>query len=274
MNKLFYLLLLVLLVPFVSAYSVNQPVVIDALLQDDSSGLVSLSNASCLISIYFFGTNSFVVHDAYMTAGVPYQYVYVPSVAGDYRSSILCSYLNEYVSYFEDFSVTAVSGSNVTVTNRGVSGVASISVPQDSYTISAGSVSIPVSYYLNGVQSLSPVSKWELLRDGNTLDSGVFVLNGKDYVFNYDFSNMPTGEYQVFMVFDGVTRGVDLSLRPATQNFITGLVVDETTGEVVTFRVVVLFFIFLLILLVLWLLLRRRKKDEVVRPVSRSPRIA
>lgn len=258
--------LLFLFVPLVGAFSVNSPVVIEVLLQDDSgSSLVSLSNASCLTSIYFFGNSSFVVHDASMTAGIPYEFIFIPDTAGDYRVSVLCSYLNESVNYHQDFEVTALVS---TVTGgRGVVTLnANITVSQDSYAVNVESpqIIIPIAYTVDNVLKNSYSAKWDLLRDGNKIDSGVFRINGTgQYFFDYDVRELPVGEYEVFMWFDGVSKSVPLRVYDIPMNFITGLIVDESVGEVVTFRVIVLFFVFLLLLFILWLLLRGRPKDKV-----------
>lgn len=264
---------LLLLIPLVSAFSVNSPVTIEVLLQDDSVGLVSLSNASCLISVFFFGNNSFVVHDQSMTAGIPYQFTFVPDTAGSYRTSVLCSYLNESVNYHEDFAVTSLvstpsgAGRGVLVLN------ANISTAQDSYAVNIRDpiISFPVTYTVNSIPKSSGYASWDLLRDGNKVDSGVFLISGTgQYVFEYDARELTTGDYEIFMWFDGVSKGVNLSVYDAPINFLTGLVIDDSTGEVVTFRVVVLFFILLLVLFVLWLLFYRRKAKKVQNQIPRQ----
>lgn len=285
MNKVFaFGLLLVLSLSIVSAYQVNDTVPLSVRVQYDNG--VSLSNiyvSACRLSVFNHDVDSFVLRNVSMTSsGAFHSYNFVPSMAGLYTASVLCSYFGDSSVYWFDFSVDALgvsgSGSNRGINPSGGSVLQSVFpvsgsiVPEhSSYTVNLLSdsvLSFPTSTYVDSRLSNVGSSSWKLLRDGDVLDSGSFTSTSDGvYMFSYDFVDLPVGEYQVAESFDGKILLVDVSVvsRSNDLSLISGLVTFDN-GSVSVVKLGVLIFVVIFVVVAMVLLFRSlRKKPSVPR---------
>jgi hypothetical protein len=282
MNKsFFYFLFFLVSISCISAYNVGDSVPLSVNAQYDNG--LSLSNIPipCKLSIFNQGTDVFVLRNVSMIpSGAYHTYSFIPVLDGSYTASVLCSYLGDSSVFWFDFVVGAVpvvpsgggrgidpSGSSVL---QGVFGNASGSiVPEHStYVVNVKDDSIltyPTSYLVDSKPANARVSSWKLLRDGNVLDEGSFVISSLGvYSFSYDFKDLPVGDYQVAESFDNKPILVDVRVvsRSADLSMISGLVtLDDGSFSVV--KSGLLLFILIIIIASTILLFRSLRKKSV-----------
>ena len=288
MNKLFYLLFLFLLIPFVSSYSVNQSIPLSVKVQYDNG--VSLSDIlvpACVISMFNHDADVFTFRNQSMTpSGEFHTYTFIPSLAGSYTASVLCSHSGDSSAYWFDFDVADIMD-NVNSSGRGINpsggsvlqsvfpASQSIAPEHSSYIVNLASNSVltfPTSYYADSKLVNAKTSSWQLLRDGNILDSGSFISASSGvYSFIYDFKNLPVGDYQIAESFDNKPMLIDVSVvsRSGDASLISGLVTFDD-GSISVVKLSVLIFV-LIIIIIATVLLFRSLRRKPVQPIHNPP---
>jgi hypothetical protein len=283
MKKLIFLLVFLLSISFVSAYNVGSPIPLSVRVQYDDG--VSLSNVPipCRLSMFNHDLDIFVLRNVSMTAGSYHSYSFTPSSAGSYTASIFCSYLGDSSVFWFDFNVSAVpvvSPSGGRGVSNGSGSVLQSVLPSGSilpersrFTVNKfvdSNLKFSTQYYVNSNLASASVVKYDLLKDGSNVDSGSLTSTSVGvYVFSYDFSSLPVGDYQVALSFDGKPLIVDVVVVSRDSNLITGFVTG-VDGDVAIGKIVVLLFVLLFIILAIILLFRSgRDKSNGRRPVVR-----
>jgi hypothetical protein len=282
MNKFIYLIIFLLSVSFISAYSVNVSIPLSVRVMYDNGGSLVNIPTPCRLSVYLHDTESFILRNVSMTpSGAYHTYSFIPVASGSYTASIYCSYLGDASAYWLDFSVDSVpvvpSGSGRGFDPNGGStlvGMTSSSIVPDrsSYVVNVADDSFlkfSTSYYVDSKLANAQSSSWKLLKDGNIITSGTFASTSVGvYVFSYDFNSLPLGNYQVALSFDGKIILVDVSVvsRSGDLSMISGLITLDD-GSVSIVKLGVLFIVLLFIILVLVLLWKSINKKP---PQQRS----
>jgi hypothetical protein len=261
-------LMLILCVSFISAYTVNQPLDIQIKLQyDNGVTLTDITSSACIISIYFHGNNSLLVRDQSMIAGSYHSYSFTPVSTGDYTVNVKCDYNNESAIYVEDIVIEPPSSS---VSSGGQKLILNtqISPESTSYVVNLQGQTIlqfPIQYFANGKMTNSNEQEFRIVKEDKILDKGMMKITGTgNYLFDFDFKDYLTGDYKIFLYFDGRSQIVDLKVISISEdlNFITGWVIDSK-GDVSPVRAItgILFLILIIIAVVVFLQsLRQRQR--------------
>lgn len=292
MNKFIYLIIFLLSISFISAYSVNVSVPISVRVMYDNGGSLVNIPTPCRLSVYLHDTESFILRNVSMTpSGAYHSYSFIPTIAGSYTASIYCSYLGDASAYWLDFNVDSVpvsqSSSGRGINPNGGSVLQSVfptssSIVPDrsSYTVNVADDSFlkfNTQYYVDNKLSNTQSSSWKLLRDGNVIDSGNFASTSAGvYAFSYDFNSLPLGDYQVAESFDGKPFLVDVKVvsQSADLSMISGLVTsDDGSVSIVKLGVslIVLLFI-ILVLVLLWKSINKKSPQRSVPQTNNFPR--
>jgi len=250
------LLVVLLFVPLVSAYQVNQPLTINVKLQYDNGSVLSdVLVPACIDSIYFDGNSSLLVRDQPMTPGTYHSTVFTPPVVGDYELSVICTFNNETARYFETIAITPVitgSGSGGSI-GQILNLNAKIVPDKSSYTVNLGVDSVlrfPVQYYANGVLANSNQATWTITQNDTAMEKGTFVMQSTgNYQFDFDFKNYAPGDYTVYLYFDGRNQAVTVHVISINSDLlsITGWVLTDTGAVSPVKAVIALFFLILLV---------------------------
>ena len=247
------------------AYEVNRPLDIQVKLQyDNGMTLTDVVSQACIISIYNQGTSSLVVRDANMTAGSYHDYSFTPTSTGDYVLSVKCDHNNESASYHETITImpqTTSGGSGGQVLNLN----AKIVPDKSSYVVNLGvdsKLSFGVAYYVDGKAKNSNVAQFRVLKGDQVVKTGGFVIKDTgSYVFDEDFKDYVTGDYQIALYFDGRTEFVALKVISVAEDLspITGFVTNSD-GKVSVVKLGLLIFFALFIILLTVVFIRSLRK--------------
>jgi hypothetical protein len=264
------------LVGVVSAFdtfNVNEPVDLIVRVQYDNN--VSLSNiplSVCNLSVYT-GVGYVLSNVSMIPNGQYHHYVFTPTVAGYYYASVFCSYLGENSLYLFNFNVTVPVDNGVHSGAGSGGGGSSTLVPQamipsivpdrSSYTVNLLSDSVlkfDTQYSLDNKLSTAKSSSYQLLKDGNVIDSGLLSSTSVGtYTFDYDFVSLPVGQYQVALDFDGKLVLVDVNVVSNSNNIFTGLITADD-GSVSAGKLGVAIFVLIFIIVAIVLLVRTLTK--------------
>ena len=263
-------LLVLVVLPLVSAYQVNQPLTINVKLQYDNGTAISdVVVPACIASVYYEGNSSMVLYDSAMVAGVYHGIIFTPTATGVYTLSVKCSYSGETAKYYEDIFIT----NPIVDSTGGVSGSQTLNLntkimpEKRQYVVNLQGdtlLKFLTEYYSNGNLANSNQAEWSVVKDDKILNKGLYVIKSTGiYQFDYDFKDYVTGDYKIFLFFDGRTEIVDLKIIDMNQDLlpITGFVLDNK-GNVSVVRSLLLVGVLLLILMVVVLFVRRMREGK------------
>jgi hypothetical protein len=259
-------LFVLLLVSSVSAYQVNQPLNVQAKLQyDNGLTLVDVNSQACIMSVFDHANNSLVVRDKNMTpAGGYHSYSFIPSDVGTYTINVKCVFNSEEAVYYEDVEIVQLTNepSGGGVGSQVLNLNAKISPDKLNYVVNLKGdtrLKFPVNYYAGGVLKNSNEAEWRIIKEDKVLNKGSFIiLSTGTYQFDYDFKDYLTGDYKIFLYFDGRNEIVNLKVISISEdlNAITGWAVNSD-GNVSPVRAIIGISFLILIIVAVVLFFKR-----------------
>lgn len=266
MKIIYFFLFLLLFLPIVYAFNLNQPINVLIKLQNDNGTDVSDVNQQvCIGTVYFQGNNSVIVRDApLVNTSNFHSFNFTPIVLGRYTVSVQCIYSSDIAIFHQDVVVdvpTAPVGGGYAVLNN------EIKTDFDSYTINLQDdtlLSFKILYFIGSIPSFANQQNYRIVRDSNILkQDSLHSLGTGQYEFIMDFKDYTVGDYKILLVFDGKTKFLDLHIVniPKQVSFFTGLVTG-VDGGFDNVRLGWISFCIVVLLLIIYFILRRRRKNN------------
>ena len=266
MKILIYLITALLLISFISAYTINQTIYLNLTVQDDSNNYIT--SQICIGAVYFWGNESFLFKDRPLTNIGNYHLMnFTPTANGNYVITAECSYNNETSSYYQDITVQNITPSGGAGGGTPYSPPSSIinNIPSSIYKKNIFTTTI--YYKIDGQYADSYIHRVDIYNaNGEKIDSVELTPVAKgEYQLEYDFSGFANGEYTLSVVMDEKTDSIKTNV--SEYNAITGMFIN-TNGTPRTFNIIIavvlgILFLILLILLMVKKLFVRKKHEPI-----------
>ena len=276
LKPFFWACLLVCMIGVANAYEVNQPLNVQAKLQyDNGVSLVDVTSSACIMSVFFHGNENLIVRDANMIpAGGYHEYSFTPNYTGIYTINVKCDYAGEQATFYEDVDITTqlVEPSGGGVGSQTLNLNAMIQPDKLNYVVNLKGdtrLQFPIKYFAGGVLKNSNEAEWRIVKEDRVLNKGNFViLQTGTYQFDFDFKDYLTGDYKIFLYFDGRNEVVNVKVISISEdlNFVTGWVIDSK-GDVSPVKAFLGIFFLILIILAVFFFIRSLRRGGKKRNI-------